>query len=432
MPIRQTLVTDSAQVRVRNRLSNTFGAWAYWNGPWVLTDSYTNKVSVSTPNFRRLKRSQLPPHPHTLDDYVTRNDYVYGSIDFKYNDGTSARNEYRGPAQAFGIDSRLIGDITPSEAAVGKQALNRLFDELSRTAGSAAVTGAELPKTLKMVGDTARRLAKAYGSLRRGKISGFTDALGITITNRRASALRSDFRRQSKTESDLRRFAANTWLEYTYGWKPLISDVYNQCENLANHLVEKQGVVRTGRGSAKEKKLTIRSGSADGGNWKFTDVTNTEMRVSYVVKYKLRGGETSWIDTFGLQNPAIVIWEVIPFSFVVDWFLPIGNFLEQLSATSGLLFHSGTKTVRRTATCEASGMGASPSPTAGLPGTIIRTMQGKGSNHLRQAKSRTLLTDFPSPRWPEFKDPRSLSHAVSGIALLYSAFHGGVPKSARN
>jgi hypothetical protein len=45
--------------------------------------------------------------------------------------------------------------------------------------------------------------------------------------------------------------------------------------------------------------------------------------------------------SIGLINPSTVVWELIPFSFVVDWFLPIGNFLHGLSALTGTSTQQG-------------------------------------------------------------------------------------------
>jgi hypothetical protein len=35
----------------------------------------------------------------------------------------------------------------------------------------------------------------------------------------------------------------------------------------------------------------------------------------------------SWINGLGLNNPVGIAWELIPFSFVVDWFVPVGKWL---------------------------------------------------------------------------------------------------------
>jgi len=49
----------------------------------------------------------------------------------------------------------------------------------------------------------------------------------------------------------------------------------------------------------------------------------------------------SLINAFGLDNPLAIAWEVVPFSFVVDWFLPINRYLKNISALNGLeLIHA--------------------------------------------------------------------------------------------
>ena len=42
------------------------------------------------------------------------------------------------------------------------------------------------------------------------------------------------------------------------------------------------------------------------------------------------------------NNPLLTAWELVPYSFVVDWFIPIGDFLSQFSASHGLQYVSGT------------------------------------------------------------------------------------------
>jgi hypothetical protein len=34
-------------------------------------------------------------------------------------------------------------------------------------------------------------------------------------------------------------------------------------------------------------------------------------------------------DLFGLSSPIAMVWEMIPFSFVIDWFINVGDFLGQ-------------------------------------------------------------------------------------------------------
>lgn len=57
------------------------------------------------------------------------------------------------------------------------------------------------------------------------------------------------------------------------------------------------------------------------------------------------------LGSHGLTNPLALAWELFPMSFVINWFLPIGNFLAGLSTPFGMEFRDGymTKYVEWTA-----------------------------------------------------------------------------------
>lgn len=426
MTIKQTVVYRQCQYRVKPRnTGSTFGAYMNLGSPVLSFDDYFENVSTSTPNFKKLKRRQLPEHPHKRIVYRYLGDPTQVSQTWRWTDGTWARNEYIGPPGVVGCNADMPAKYYPALSPIENKALSRLFASLSETSGSAAVSVAELDKTAEMVAETARRLAKAFRALRHGRISEFTGALGITVSNRRANALRSRYRQLPANGTAPMQFASKTWLEFTYGWKPLISDVYNQAENLAKFLTERSGAIREAKGSATGSLVTVEDLSPTSLDWKINKSTQMSSRVVYTVRFGLRGGAASAVNVFGLNNPAIVAWEVIPYSFVVDWFLPIGTFLEQLSATSGLVFSSGVKVAKHVGA--SAGNIQARKPYASQGGTCTPAVDFGGNCWQQQweNKSRVVLSDFPSVRLPEFKNPLSVSHATSALALLYSAFHGG-------
>lgn len=423
MTIKQTLINRQCEYRVKPRnLGSTYGAWTNLGTPVLSYDDYYRNDSISTPGFRSLKRRQLPEHAHTRIRYTYLGDPTQVSKTWRWADGTWARNEYRGPPGVVGCSADMPAKYYPSLGPINNQAVARLFDALSQTKGSLLVSMAEIDKTAAMVAKTATRLAAAYTALRHGKVDEFSRVLGISMSKRRAGDLRARYKSQTYTEWQTARFASSTWLEFTYGWKPLISDVYAQAENLASYLTERQNVIREVKSSAKEVLVTVEDTSPTSLDWKISKATQMSSRVSYTVRYALSNGGASFVNVFGLNNPAIVAWEVIPFSFVVDWFLPIGNFLSQLSATSGLAFHSGTKTVKHVgASSSVIGARKAYNDQGGVctPGLDYG---GKAQQIQIENKSRVVLTSFPSVRLPEFKNPLSVSHATSALALLRTAF----------
>lgn len=53
-------------------------------------------------------------------------------------------------------------------------------------------------------------------------------------------------------------------------------------------------------------------------------------------RFTVRNSSVKSLVQLGLTNPAEVAWEVVPFSFVIDWFIPVGNFLSSLDSLVGV------------------------------------------------------------------------------------------------
>lgn len=107
--------------------------------------------------------------------------------------------------------------------------------------------------------------------------------------------------------------------------------------------------------------------------------------------------------SFGLINPAVLAWELIPFSFVVDWFAPIGNTLDALDAGVGVQFLSGTRTDHISGQGQVQWAG-------NQGGLMIQTFRYKS---LR----RYTYGSFPIPRF-YLKNPFSGSHVATALALF--------------
>lgn len=75
-------------------------------------------------------------------------------------------------------------------------------------------------------------------------------------------------------------------------------------------------------------------------------ITPKDVRKGCEVKivYKVENRTLASLNSLGLVNPLSLAWELLPMSFVVDWFIPIGGFLRQLTAPLGLEFTYGYET----------------------------------------------------------------------------------------
>lgn len=146
----------------------------------------------------------------------------------------------------------------------------------------------------------------------------------------------------------------------------------------------------------------------------------TTSRCKLVLRYRVASELTSFLAQTGFTNPINLAWEVLPFSFVVDWFLPIGPWLETLSAWNGLEFVGGSQTLFTRGWTHLSVDYQGPC-------RFIVNDQGIWVKHSRFSQEvvlldRSTLGGFPTQTLPTFKNPLSVTHASNALALVRSVF----------
>ena len=190
-------------------------------------------------------------------------------------------------------------------------------------------------EALSMIADTASRIYLSYKAIRRGNLSLATDlALGrksiaygrevTALTNERVTRNIEFARRMERSDRLYAKTSANKHLEVVYGWIPLLEDVKGAAEALAHQLsTPKTFKVRVAKreiGRVTGSPLMSHSGHA------FTS--------SSIIAYLSE--DPNLPKLHGLSDPAQVLWELTPYSFVADWFYPIGSYLEARGVASAL------------------------------------------------------------------------------------------------
>lgn len=137
---------------------------------------------------------------------------------------------------------------------------------------------------------------------------------------------------------------ANYWLSYYYGWKPLYGDAKGLLELLQEQ--SKPALLAKGRGrtrlthndSFKRDPLSaIRPG------YDFDDQSHIYYEARLTGRL-LPGDVLRTLNRTGLLNAPALAWELIPFSFVVDWGVMAGSYLNAMTATVGLEYQDGSIT----------------------------------------------------------------------------------------
>jgi hypothetical protein len=77
-----------------------------------------------------------------------------------------------------------------------------------------------------------------------------------------------------------------------------------------------------------------------GGDSKYSLENKTKARAGLLLEVTLKAQGLQSVG-LGRYDPLLTAWELTPFSFVFDWFVDIGGFLESLSALEGYVVLAG-------------------------------------------------------------------------------------------
>lgn len=200
------------------------------------------------------------------------------------------------------------------------------------------------------------------------------------------------------------------WLEYQYGWRPLLQDAYNSFDNLLNEKVKPTHVVVTAHESAIRR--TSRQYVNDN---QVTEVilSNGNRRVLLKTQWHIKPSILQGIGDWTSLNPVSIAWELLPYSFVVDWFFDLGGYLRNFESALlyGQAFKQGFATESSRLRHEYQLYGESTSGTA-------KTSYSARGFTADIWKKRTVLSSVPYPRIPRVEANLGSQRLLSAAALL--------------
>jgi hypothetical protein len=140
---------------------------------------------------------------------------------------------------------------------------------------------------------------------------------------------------------------AGAHLALVYGWLPTLSDVAAAAEAY-EVLTQKP---RTSRVMAARGVVSQVEGSQSPTLYTCPGIKISSKRAIYVMTEQLSAPRS-----LGLTDPLSVAWELVPWSFVADWFVPVGTYLSVLGTIPHLTGEILTQTYVRSYTkCDALG-----------------------------------------------------------------------------
>lgn len=272
---------------------------------------------------------------------------------------------------------------------------NRLAVEVMQKVGARKTSYGEslgeAKTTAQHLAKTAIVLGRAYKAARKGNFGQVANLLRVNPKRFKPSLS-----------------ASERWLEYQYGWMPLMNDIYDSHKLITEGFRKKAMTMSSVRRISSFDERRSSSQRLEDSPWTVMSKRTDFMKVYY----RVDDTSAARIHQMGLINPLEVAWAITPWSFVVDWFLPVGNFLEALTAGLGTSFIDGCY------------------------GTVVESkytvkpydgdkwgarIQSNSQSVEREIFSfdRGALTGYPSPML-YLKDPFSSTHITSAMALIRS------------
>lgn len=351
---------------------------------------------LATP-FQRRKKPEgfIPPTAYSLDEVSwERAVGTYGN-DFQQVYWTGSQPDHPSPESCMLVDLADLGIPATFPVDLANKALMKLRQRLKDQSVNLGQAFGERRQTAQFVGDTLGRLGRAARDIRRGNFRRGLNHIGVSANPKELGG---------------------AILAYQYGAKPLCSDIYGAVEALDKR-------------NRDDWMVTVKGSSSEiypvSGSWTYPLRSSRERRL---IEGGILYGAYARADlvpkndalisavSLGLTNPVSLAWELAPFSFVVDWALPLGEYFSQFDAHLGYEVRGYSMSVFLKQKLFWRGLG---SPV----GNGYTYLNDISQRYSRVYLNRTVSDTIPFAAFLGLKDPFSKTHVLNGLALL-AAGHG--------
>lgn len=339
---------------------------------------------------------------------------TYGVTNYSFSAAYDYRGNNDGGALTW-IGSTALPDSTSAEQTL----INKALAAFKNRAINLSVSFLERQQTMDMLAKTADRLRNLYERSRKEKQAGRRKKKPRTRKKSVGERARGALKGVNS--------AGSLWLEYRYGWLPLLSDIYGAVE-----MIEKEDDGSYGRyairASARYRRDLANTAKYDATIGRYytipsttENILNGELQVKIRLDAKVDTTAYLRLVDSGVLDPLLVAWEKVPYSFVVDWFLSVGQFLEASNAMMGLTYQGGsiTRFMYTHETCETK-LGKT---------TYERNVSMQPVTHTRRVRrfSRSALLTLPQPKIVINENPLDPTRMMDAIALLAGALGRRLP-----
>lgn len=245
---------------------------------------------------------------------------------------------------AQGVDDYLSLETDADQPAEDNAAYSKFLGKMRAQNASLGVTLAEQSSARKMMIDRSRQsLDFAQALLRRD----FQKAYRVAM---------KDFPAQGPGVSRFQpKSFSGLYLEWSWGWSPMISDIGESLKTLVDPItpiyaraVHRNFYQRTARHYSNFAGYTPSTEFPYGFYWRqvSSDFWDVQRESATGATISVDNPNVALANRLGLLNLPQIVWQVQPFSFIVDKYLNVGQMLGSLSDTYGFTLTNAWKSRR--------------------------------------------------------------------------------------
>jgi hypothetical protein len=282
--------------------------------------SCVKMYDVEIPNFYRLRgKGNLFFNPMYKISHLSTGEeaLIQGSARYGTRLDTGTLNGVGTPIKRYYSSSELT--LSEADKALSDEAFDTpknsaiadAWSNVDQTELLLAASIGEAPETIAWLTQLVRRFVK----------------LVLMFKNKEA-LLKGARKLKKMSGSDYTDSLSDLWLEFRYAVRPLIFEA----EQAVNALNKNLDVTKryTARGKAEtsdysQSSVNVLRSASTGVTYQVHSTKSYSARAG--VMYSVNPTGNTVALTLGGDKPLATMWELVPFSFIVDWFLNIGNII---------------------------------------------------------------------------------------------------------
>lgn len=387
----------------KNIISDGSTRVVHSNGSVSTVTSIVNRtIEFRDGTGRRPKPKPLDETPYDRTSVLSSAPYGTGTFSYPSNPNqkwSGACAAWEG-ALSFALQ-RFTLSLDENLANIARLKAQRKLNQADLDLGTA---WGERAKTAQLLGDLAELSTDVLRAARKGRGRDILDMFGLSHDGPRGAGF------------------VDAWLAYRYGIRPLVKDI----QGAIDHMNRDDPAIWSVESRASEASVSTQQKQRLHVSGSVEIASKLELRARCRITASqlplARQQDRLW--SLGLDNPLSTAYEMAPYSFVLDWALPIGSWLEALNSVKyykdWVITTSNTLREEVTSVRGTSGSTVSPSYPY-YKSSYSSTLHG-GS--YKAFKLQRRVSRVPLPVLP-VRDPRSLTHMADALSLFASRLAHG-------